>query len=64
MMDKVNQLYQQFNLLHNTTKKEQKRLLGLFQMALDLQEHITAALNQPEEMQDLIKDAHRSGDSE
>lgn len=54
-MDKVNQLYQQFNLLHNTTKKEQKRLLGLFQMALDLQEHITAALNQPEEMQDLIK---------
>lgn len=55
MMDKVNQLYQQFNLLHNTTKKEQKRLLGLFQMALDLQEHITAALNQPEEMQELIK---------
>ncbi|MGP2423861.1 YccS/YhfK family putative transporter [Yersinia sp. 2538 StPb PI] len=55
IMDKINQLYQQFNLIHNTTKKEQKRLLGLFQMALDLQEHITAALIQPEKAQELME---------
>ncbi|WP_145525980.1 YccS/YhfK family putative transporter [Yersinia rohdei] len=55
IMDKINQLYQQFNLLPNTPKKEQKRLLSLFQMALDLQEHITAALNQPDKMQELIE---------
>lgn len=54
LMDKVNQLYQQFNLLHNATKKDQKRLLELFQMALDLQEHLTVVLNQPEKMQELI----------
>ncbi|MCB5310686.1 YccS/YhfK family putative transporter [Yersinia massiliensis] len=55
IMDKINQLYQQFNLISNATKKEQKRLLGLFQMALDLQEHITAALNQPEKVQALVE---------
>ncbi|WP_145579488.1 YccS/YhfK family putative transporter [Yersinia vastinensis] len=55
IMDKVNQLYQQFNLLSNATKTEQKRLVSLFQMALDLQEHITAALNQPEKVQELIE---------
>ncbi|EEQ10717.1 hypothetical protein ymoll0001_3290 [Yersinia mollaretii ATCC 43969] len=55
IMDKINQLYQQFNLINNATKKEQKRLLGLFQMALDLQEHITAALNQPEKVQELME---------
>ncbi|HIF5342107.1 TPA: FUSC family membrane protein [Yersinia enterocolitica] len=55
IMDKINQLYQQFNLLPNATKKEQKRLLILFQMALDLQEHITAAMNQSEKAQELIE---------
>lgn len=54
IMDKINQLYQQFNLLSNASETEQKRLLSLFQMALDLQEHITSALNQPEKVQELI----------
>lgn len=69
IMDKINQLYQQFNLLSNATKTEQKRLVGLFQMALDLQEHITAALNQPEKVQELIDQSpiitvlHRNMDS-
>lgn len=61
IMDKINQLYQQFNLIHNTTKKEQKRLLGLFQMALDLQEHITAALIQPEKVQELMEQTQIEG---
>ncbi|MDN0123724.1 YccS/YhfK family putative transporter [Yersinia aleksiciae] len=55
IMDKINQLYQQFNLISNATKAERKRLLGLFQMALDLQEHITAALNQSDKVQDLLE---------
>ncbi|CNH64965.1 YccS/YhfK family putative transporter [Yersinia pekkanenii] len=55
IMDEINQLYQQFNLIDNATKQERKRLLSLFQMALDLQEHITAAMNQPEKVQELMK---------
>ncbi|WP_145931221.1 YccS/YhfK family putative transporter [Yersinia bercovieri] len=55
IMDKINQLYQQFNLINNATKAERKRLLGLFQMALDLQEHITAALNQSDRVRDLLE---------
>lgn len=55
IMDKINQLYQQFNLLPNTTKQERKWLVMLFQMALDLQEHITAAMNQPEKAQELME---------
>ncbi|CNH56356.1 YccS/YhfK family integral membrane protein [Yersinia kristensenii] len=54
IMDKINQIYQQFNLIDNATKKERKRLLNLFQMALDLQEHITAAVSQSEKTQELI----------
>ncbi|MCW6526520.1 YccS/YhfK family putative transporter [Yersinia ruckeri] len=58
VMDLINQLYQQLNMLPLAHKMEQKRLRMMFQVALDLQEHITVSLHQPEEVQKLVEQSH------
>ena len=50
-MDLISLLYQQLNFLPHTNNLEQKRLQRAFQMAMDLQEHITVSLHLPEEVQ-------------
>ncbi|MEE4485043.1 YccS/YhfK family putative transporter [Serratia ficaria] len=55
VMDLIGLLYQQLNFLPHASNLEQKRLLRTFQVALDLQEHITVSLHQPEEVQKLVE---------
>ncbi len=49
-MDLISLLYQQLNFLPHTNNLEQKRLQRAFQVAMDLQEHITVS-HLPEEVQ-------------
>ena len=55
VMDLIGLLYQQLNFLPHANSQEQKRLRRTFQVALDLQEHITVSLHQPEEVQKLVE---------
>jgi YccS/YhfK family integral membrane protein len=55
VMDLISLLYQQLNFLPHANNQEQKRLQRTFQVALDLQEHITVSLHQPEEVQKLVE---------
>jgi YccS/YhfK family integral membrane protein len=55
VMDLISLLYQQLNVLPHANNQEQKRLQRTFQVALDLQEHITVSLHQPEEVQKLVE---------
>ena len=50
-MDLISLLYQQLNFLPHANNLEQKRLQRAFQVAMDLQEHITVSLHLPEEVQ-------------
>lgn len=55
VMDLISLLYQQLNFLPHANNLEQKRLQRTFQVALDLQEHITVSLHLPEEVQKLVE---------
>ncbi|KEY58675.1 inner membrane protein YccS [Serratia sp. DD3] len=55
VMDLISLLYQQINFLPHANNMEQKRLQRTFQVALDLQEHISVSLHQPEEVQKLVE---------
>lgn len=55
VMDLITLLYQQLNFLPHASNLDQKRLQRTFQVALDLQEHITVSLHQPEEVQKLVE---------
>ncbi|MDU3933034.1 MAG: YccS/YhfK family putative transporter, partial [Serratia liquefaciens] len=55
VMDLITLLYQQLNFLPHASNLEQKRLQRTFQVALDLQEHITVSLHLPEEVQKLVE---------
>ncbi len=50
--------YQQMHMLSAHHNNEYKRLLRAFQEALDLQEHISVSLHQPEEVQKLVERSH------
>lgn len=51
MVDLITQCYQQMHMLAANQRNDHKRLLREFQMGLDLQEHISVSLHQPEEVQ-------------
>ena len=55
VMDLISLLYQQLNFLPHANNLEQKRLQRAFQVAMDLQEHITVSLHLPEEVQKLVE---------
>lgn len=54
VMDLISTIYQQMHMLSLVHNPEYKRLVRYFQVALDLQEHITVSLSQPEEVQALV----------
>ncbi|MGY0157752.1 YccS/YhfK family putative transporter [Edwardsiella tarda] len=54
VMDLITVIYQQMHMLSLVHNPEYKRLVRYFQVALDLQEHITVSLSQPEEVQTLV----------
>lgn len=58
VMDLITLLYQQLNFLPHANSPRQKRLQRAFQVALDLQEHITVSLHLPEEVQKLVEQSH------
>lgn len=45
-------------MLAANQRNDHKRLLRAFQMGLDLQEHISVSLHQPEEVQKLVERSH------
>lgn len=53
-VDTITQCYQQLNMLSGKRQHEYKRLLRMFQVAIDLQEHISVSLYQPESVQKLL----------
>lgn len=53
-VDMITQCYQQLHMLSGNQRQDYKRLLRMFQVAIDLQEHISVSLYQPEEVQKLI----------
>ncbi|BEO44527.1 membrane protein [Serratia marcescens] len=55
VMDLISLLYQQLNFLPHANNLDQKRLQRAFQVAMDLQEHITVSLHLPEEVQKLME---------
>lgn len=57
-VDLITQCYQQLHMLSVGNNSDYKRLLRIFQMALDLQEHISVSLHQPEEVQKLVEQSH------
>ncbi len=57
-VDLITQCYQQLHMLAANQHNDYKRLLRAFQVALDLQEHISVSLNQPEEVQKLVERSH------
>lgn len=57
VMDLIAQLYQQMHVLA-LDRSDGKRLKRAFQVALDLQEHITVSLHRPEEVQKLVEQSH------
>jgi YccS/YhfK family integral membrane protein len=54
VMDIETQIYQQLQMMKGMHNSQYKRLLRSFQVALDLQEHISVSWNQPEESKRLI----------
>lgn len=54
VMDLIVQVYQQLHMLSGERHPHYRRLFRAFQVALDLQEHITVSLHQPEEVQKLV----------
>ncbi|MTD37287.1 hypothetical protein GIX45_01315 [Erwinia sp. CPCC 100877] len=59
VVDLISLCYQQLHMLSATShQNDYKRLLRVFQMALDLQEHISVSLHQPEEVQKLVEQSH------
>jgi len=58
VVDMISQCYQQMHMLAANQHNDYKRLLRAFQMALDLQEHISVSLHQPEEVQKLVERSH------
>jgi uncharacterized membrane protein YccC len=57
-VDLITQCYQQMHMLAAHRNNDYKRLLRAFQEALDLQEHISVSLHQPEEVQKLVERSH------
>ncbi|WP_414165790.1 YccS/YhfK family putative transporter [Superficieibacter sp. BNK-5] len=57
-VDLITQCYQQLYMLSEKKHHNYKRLRWMFQMALDLQEHISVSLHQPEEVQKLVEQSH------
>ena len=59
VVDLISQCYQQLHMLSTGSQQsDYKRLLRIFQVGLDLQEHISVSLHQPEEVQKLIEKSH------
>ena len=58
VVDLISQCYQQLHMLAANRQNDYRRLLRAFQIALDLQEHISVSLHQPEEVQKLVKQTH------
>ncbi|NCH72061.1 YccS/YhfK family putative transporter [Cronobacter dublinensis] len=58
VVDQISQCYQQLQMLAATRQNGYKRLLRAFQVALDLQEHISVSLHQPGEVQNLVERSH------
>ncbi|SFU17180.1 integral membrane protein, YccS/YhfK family [Kosakonia arachidis] len=57
-VDMISQCYQQLHMLAANQHNDYKRLLRVFQVSLDLQEHISVSLHQPEEVQKLVEQTH------
>lgn len=57
-VDLITQCYQQLHMLAASQNSDYKRLLRSFQVALDLQEHISVSLHQPDEVQKLVERSH------
>lgn len=57
-VDLISQCYQQLHMLAANNNHDYKRLLRVFQMGLDLQEHISVSLHQPAEVQKLVERSH------
>ncbi|QKJ85322.1 Putative ArAE family transporter [Paramixta manurensis] len=57
-VDLINMCYQQMHMLAANRNNSHKRLTRAFQVALDLQEHISVSLHQPEEVQKLVEQSH------
>lgn len=57
-VDLITTCYQQMHMLSATRYNHHKRLTRAFQVALDLQEHISVSLHQPEEVQKLVEQSH------
>ncbi|WP_337023702.1 MULTISPECIES: YccS/YhfK family putative transporter [unclassified Pantoea] len=57
-VDLITTCYQQMHMLSAGRDNSHKRLTRAFQVALDLQEHISVSLHQPEEVQKLVEQSH------
>lgn len=57
-VDLITTCYQQMHMLAASRDNSHKRLTRAFQVALDLQEHISVSLHQPEEVQKLVEQSH------
>lgn len=57
-VDLITNCYQQMHMLAASNDNHHKRLTRAFQVALDLQEHISVSLHQPEEVQKLVEKSH------
>ncbi len=57
-VDLITLCYQQMHMLAANRNNSHKRLTRAFQVALDLQEHISVTLHQPEEVQKLVEQSH------
>lgn len=57
-VDLITVCYQQLHMLAANKQNGYKHLLRAFQVALDLQEHISVSLHQPVEVQKLVQQSH------
>lgn len=57
-VDLITICYQQLHMLSTGKQHGYKRLLRIFQMVLDVQEHISVSLHQPAEVQKLVEKSH------
>ncbi|MRT43511.1 hypothetical protein GJV09_19480 [Enterobacteriaceae bacterium RIT702] len=57
-VDLITTCYQQMHMLSASRDNSHKRLTRAFQVALDLQEHISVSLHRPEEVQKLVEESH------
>lgn len=55
-MDLITQCYQQLHMLAANQHNDYKRLIRIFQVALDLQEHISVSLYQPDDVKKLLNE--------